>query len=157
MSEGDQKKYGAVAAVNMLFGVVNFIVLSLPLEWRLIASSIPPDVDRMTVVNGVRWAVEGRARSGIATSDYGAKLEVESVEGDKSKQWENTILINGHKGYYRLKRRTIGIFRKKEVEVIEVNFYCDVTRRTLNIRIEGPGLHKYANDLINAMKASICH
>ena len=153
----EDRRYGAIAAANVFFGVVNFLIVSLPPGWRLVASNIPPEVDRMVAVGGVRWAVEGRARNGVVAEKYGARLDVEVRGGNRLREWERTITVNGHRGFYRVRRELRGLFRRREVEVLEINFYCDATNRTVRVRFEGPDLSRHIGKLVEYFKHSVCH
>ena len=154
---GGEKSFGAIAATNPIIGVVNFIVLNLPLGWGLAALDYPPTVDRIRRVKNVRWVAEGEARSRIVAPDAAAYIHVDVREGKKVQSWDNQFLINGHKAFYRVGTVTRGLFRKKTFDSIEISFYCNVTNRTINLRLLGINLLKYVDDLLDALSTSTCH
>ncbi len=153
----DESSFGAIAAVNALFGVINFIVLSLPEGWKLVADKIPPDVDRIFRVGDVKWALEGQARSIVVFPEGAAEINVVVVEGRKVKPFGEETLVNGHNGYYRLIRVKRGLLRKRVYDAIEISFYCEETNRTIRISIVSASLTKHLERILRAVSKSLCH
>lgn len=148
----------SIAAVNPLFGVVNFIVLSLPYGWKVRGEKLPPSVDRITKFGNVRWVSSGKIISIYYSREDAGIINIEVFEGDKSNKWSgDIILINGHKGVIRGYRVKKGFIRKKWVEVVDVSFYCEETNRSIRIRMYGSSLIDKLPFIQESLSNSVCH
>jgi len=148
----------SIAAVNPLFGVVNFIVLSLPYGWKVRGEKLPPSVDRIVKISNVKWVSTGKIISLYYSPKNAGTINIEVFEGDRSGKWSGEdILINGHKGIIRGYRVKKGIIKKKWVEVVDVSFYCDVTNRSIRIRMYGLSLIDKLESIRRSLEGSICH
>jgi hypothetical protein len=157
MTLDSEYSYGTIAAVNTLFGVINFIVLALPSDWRLLADQIPPDVDKIFRKENIKWASEGKASSIARCPVAPVEIVVRVVEGDKVKGSNHNFTINGHAANYRLRRVKKGILRRKVFEEIEISFYCAETNRTIWISLASMALHDRVDNVLKALSKSSCH
>lgn len=153
----DENSFGAIAAANSLFGVINFIVLSLPNGWKLVADRIPPEVDKIFRRGDVKWALEGQARSIAVYPEGVVEVNITIIEGNKIKSSGMETIINGHRGYYGTRRIRRGLFKKREYEVVDISFYCEETNRTIRLSLVSNELEKYVDAILEAVSQSICH
>jgi hypothetical protein len=119
----------AIAVGNRLLGIYNFVVLKAPPTWRIIIMPMASDVFRHREINGVKWVRDGEVMHFIKDGPDTYTLRVVAKPGRKRLAGAS-IVINGHSGAYEYvddgKRR-----------VLRLLFYCDVTDRTVEIKIEG--------------------
>lgn len=105
------------------------MVLKAPPTWRIIIMPMASDVFRHREVNGVKWVRDGEVMHFIKDGPDTYTLRVVAKPGRK-RIAGTSIAINGHSGAYEYvddgKRR-----------VLKLSFYCDVTDRTVEIKIEG--------------------
>ena len=153
----DENSFGAIAAANSLFGVINFIVLSLPNGWKLVADRVPPEVDKIFRKGNVKWALEGQARSIVVYPGGAAEINIIIVEGNKVRSSGMETIINGHKGYYGTRRIKRGLFKKREYEVVDISFYCEETNRTIRLSLVSRELERHVDSILEAVSRSICH
>ena len=155
--ETRRKSFGAIAAANPIIGVVNFIVLNLPLGWGLAALDYPPTIDRILRVKNVRWVAEGEAKSRMVAPKAAAYISITVREGKRIKVLKHQFTINGHEAFYSTGKIKKGLIKKRIFDNIKISFYCDVTNRTISIDITGLNLLKFEKELIDALRTSICH
>jgi len=152
-----RRSFGAIAATNPIIGVVNFIVLNLPLGWGLAALDYPPTVDRILKIKNIRWVAEGEAKSKVVAPRAVAYIYITVREGRKVKALENPFTVNGHEAFYSFGKVKRGLIKKRLFDNIKISFYCDVTNRTINIDMTGINLLEFKGELIDALRTSICH
>lgn len=157
MSETDYTK-NSIAAVNPLFGVVNFIVLSLPYGWKVRGERLPPTIDKIIRRNNVKWVSSGRIVSIYYSSGFGGTIDIEVFDGDKRYRWGGEeVNINGHVGLIRNYKVRRGVIKRHWVEVIDIVLYCDVTNRSIRIRMYGKALGEHLYSIMKSVTESICH
>ncbi len=138
----EQHSVHVMAAANPLYGAVNFVVLTLPPGWRMAAGSLPPEIERVVTVDGVQWVASGSATGYVYNRKEGKALEVRVRISRKPFKWgksRNTskTLVGGHEADYTITSETVGLFRKRTLQVLLVRFYCDRTGRHIEIRLRG--------------------
>lgn len=148
-----------VAASNFLFGVVNFIILSLPEGSRLISGNIPPEINRIVKIGKVRWVSEGHTTNYIVHKNVAFEVKVIVSEGSHLNKFENSIIINGHHAYYRCILTKTGIIRRRQLNRLEINFYCNKTKRTLKLQLSSTYsiCERDIDAFLALLKDSICH
>ncbi len=148
----------SIAAVNPLFGVVNFIVLSLPYGWKVRGEKYPPAVDKVVRIKNVKWVSAGKIISLYYSPMVAGTIDIDVYEGDKMGKWNGSdIIINGHRGCVKGYKVKKGIIKKRWVEVIEVGFYCDRTNRSIRIRMYGLSLLEHLDEILKSIPSSMCH
>lgn len=154
----DNHNRSAIAAVNPFFGVVNFLVLALPLGWRIYAEKLPPSIDGIKRIGDVKWVTEGRSVSIISGPGLDGVIDINIFRGRRLNRSRGKMFrVNGHEAYYSLGEKLKGLFRKYRVEWLEVIFYCDRTNRTVKINIICRDIKSYVGELIGELEYSICH
>lgn len=134
-----------IAVGNRVLGLYNFLVLVTPPRWRVVIMPMASDVFRHREVNGAKWVREGEVMHFIHDGADAYVLKI-SVKPGKKRVEGQPILINGHEGYYKAEER-------KGRLSVEVGFYCDVTDRTVKIRLE----NLKNLDVLNYVGMSRCH
>lgn len=156
-----------VAAGNYVLGTSNFLILSLPQDWRLFTGLHPAEVDNSTQMLDVRWVTNGRASYLLHSGVPGGKVEltVRVGQGEVSR-WLNAlrqddaasqIEVDRHQAYYRLRPHRQSWLSRSRGGILEMVLYCDATRRTLALEFSGPEREEDRSALLEALRESRCH
>ncbi len=151
-----------VAAANPLYGAVNFVVLTLPPGWRMVAGNLPPEIERIVTVDGVQWVASGSATSYAYNAKEGKMMEIKVRISRKPFKWrkggapERTV-VGGHEASYTLTSETVGLLRKRRLEVLVVRFYCDHTNRHIEIKLRGPVQPSALREALQHLVGVTCH
>lgn len=151
-----------MAAANPLYGAVNFVVLKLPPGWRMAAGSIPPEIDRVTTVDGVQWVAAGSAKGYLYNRKKSAVLEVNVRISTKPFKWKKSRFpektsVGGHEASYLVTSETVGLIRKRRLESLVIRFYCDRTGRHIEIKLRGPVATRLLLEALEHMGDTVCH
>jgi len=156
-----------IAATNILFGVVKYLLLPLPKPWRLGRGISPPEVNSTTRRGDSLWVTSGRVSHIVFDSDRKIGLELTiSIsrgrrEGFKPKIAEVTdqgsMPMGGHKAAYALGKARRGLFRKRTVGALQLSFYCDQTGRTINLNFVGDCAQEDLRQILEALPQLECH
>lgn len=135
----------AIAVGNRVLGLYNFLVLSAPPSWRIVIMPMASDVFRHREINGVKWVRDGEVMHFVRDGGKAYVLKIKAKPGRRVGEGE-AIFIGGHQGVYRVSRGRGGL-------KLAVEFYCDVTDRTITVELEG--LENL--DILNYIGRSQCH
>lgn len=150
-----------IAVGNIITGVYNYIVLSIPPDWRIVIIPMNSDVFSSTRQGEVKWVKEGEVEHGILTPmgeimlrlkiwpgyrDHGRIREVRRAE----KIYD--LAIAGHSAKAYIYRKRLG-FRNNRV--LGIHLYCDVTDRTMLIEFIGGG--DWVDKVLKNIGESMCH
>lgn len=156
-----------IAATNILFGVANFLILSLPKAWRFGREISPPEVDSNIRRGDSLWVTSGRASHILYNEERGVGLELVVIiskgkaRGFKPKASEvsaqGPMRAGGHEATYLLGRVKRGFFKKKMVETLQLSFYCDRTGRTITLNLTGDCAEGDLQQILEAIPKLECH
>jgi len=156
-----------VAAGNHLLGSTNFLILSLPEDWRLFTGLHPAEVDNSTQIRDTRWVTNGCASYLLHSGQPGGKVELALRVGQgEVGRWLDSfrysdsasrLVIGEHQALYRLRPRRQSWFSRNRGDILEVVLYCDVTRRTLALEFSGPEQEEQRQVLLEALRGVVCH
>ena len=155
-----------LAIHNTLLGVFNYLVLNLPPRWRLKSGDIPTEMSSSAKVGEVRWVREGVSVNYVYDDENALRLVVdvrEKIKQDKSVSRGIRILhdkfvnVNGHQGHVIVVRVTRGVWKKKHLEYLRFQFYCSVTKRSIELVLEGRCAENSLIALGEAIQRSTCH
>ncbi len=151
-----------LAVGNALFGVYNFLVISIPQSWRVINTPMTSDVLSSTSQGKVKWVRDGEIEHFVSTPLGNISMRIKIWPGvrplnkikDYSKQFEEgNTNVGKHKAiYYKFRRR---YFRKGDYNVLAVYTYCEITERT--ILLEFIGGEEWVNSVLATLRESQCH
>lgn len=128
-----------------MLGLYNFLVLSAPPTWRIVVMPMASDVFKHREVDGVKWVRDGEVMHFVRDGGRAYVLRIKARPGRRVGKGE-PITVGGHQGVYRTSKGRGGLR-------LAVEFYCDVTDRTLTVELEGlDGL-----DVLNYIGGSRCH
>lgn len=136
-------------AKNILMGVVSFLSFKIPESWRVFPIGVV-EVESSRIIKGRKWAMNGYIMIGLC-SDEGKEvlMEVKTSEPIRSfnlEKWmekmknvrsQGIIEVNGHKCGYKLRDIEKGLFRREKLVELKLCFFCDVTRRKIEIKLVG--------------------
>lgn len=161
----ETEKY-LIAASNILFGVTNFILLPLPKPWRLGRGISPPEVNSTTRGDSL-WVTSGRVSHIVFDSDrrIGLELTINISRGERGilkpriseVTDQGSALVGGHKATYALGKVKRGLFGKKVVGALQLSFYCDKTRRTIDLNFTGDCAEEDLRQILEALPQLECH
>ncbi len=154
-------KLVTIAVGNIITGVYNYMVLSLPLDWRIEVIPMNSDVFASTRQGNVKWVREGEVEHGIATplGEIMLRLKIwpsykdhRSIRDFKNaeKIYEVTISGNNAKAYIHRKRYSLKLYR-----VLSIHLYCSVTDRT--VLMEFIGGDDWVDGVLRSIGGSQCH
>ena len=70
---------------------------------------------------------------------------------------DESIDINGHRGRVVIARTSRGMWRKTQLDYLRIVYRCNVTRRTIDLAMEGRCPEGSLKTLTEAIQKSICH
>lgn len=148
-----------LAVGNMITGVYNYIVLSIPLDWKIIVVPMDSDVFSSRRQGGVKWVREGEVEHGVSTpmGSIGVRVRIwpgRKDHGKLSREAEKIyeLQISGHSGKAYVYRTRAGF---KKHRTLGISFYCDVTDRSLLIEFVGGG--EWVDAVLKSIGGSMCH
>jgi hypothetical protein len=156
-----ENKLVTIAVGNIITGVYNYIVLSLPHDWRIIVIPMNSDVFSGVRQGNVKWVREGEVEHGIATPigeimlrlriwpGYKDHRELKETRGAE-KIYEATVSGHNAKAYIYKRRYWLKIHR-----VLGIHLYCSVTDRTMLIEFIGGG--DWVDNVLRSIGGSQCH
>lgn len=157
----------ALAVNNPLIGVFNFIVLNLPPGWRVKAGDFPPEVYSSIKLNDIRWVREGSSIN-YMYHDKGNALRLQinikekpsnlGIASKKVVPIENRpVYLNGHEARTVTGRISRGLLKKNLFEYMRMVLYCDVTKRSIDMTMEGHCSEASMRNLVDKLQLSKCH
>lgn len=165
MSDPESETCFAVAVHNTLLGVFNYIVLNLPARWRLKPSDFPSEMYSSTKVDGVRWVRDGSSVNYVYDEENALRLSIKvhekpthaESEYDIDVSDDRSVTVNGHTARILTGRIGRGILRKKQAEYLRMVLYCAVTKRTVDLVMEGRCTDDSLIALTDTIQHSKCH
>ncbi|MFQ6058193.1 MAG: hypothetical protein ACE5MB_04835 [Anaerolineae bacterium] len=155
-----------IAASNFLMGATNFLIVPLPKSWNVGRGFSPPEVDANTHWGEVSWVTSGRASQVLFNEDEGVALEfvVKVSRGKKDLKpkmsqvrAQGPVQLGGHEATYALGEMKRGFPRRKIAQVLQASFYCDKTKRTINLEFVGQCAEGDLEALLEAISWLECH
>ncbi|MGC9020829.1 MAG: hypothetical protein ACP5KE_06445 [Candidatus Methanodesulfokora sp.] len=137
-------------AGNILMGTTSFLSFYLPDEWRAFPIGVA-EVESSRKTEGRTWVTNGYMMVGLSSDKGGEilmtvkasepirKFDPEKWVHDKAKRAEmhGIITVNGHKCGYVVNKVEKGLLRREKLIGIIFCFFCDVTRRKIEIKLIG--------------------
>lgn len=156
----------ALAVHNPLIGVFNFIVLNLPTGWRVKVGDFPPEVYSSIKLDDIRWVREGTSTN-YMYHDQGNALRLQVNIKEKQNNQDITkkivavesrsVYLNGHEARTVTGQISRGLVKKNLFEYLRMVLYCDVTRRSIDMAMEGHCSEASLRNLIDTLQLSKCH
>ena len=159
MEEG--RSVHVLAASNPLYGAVNFIVLTLPPEWRVSAGHIPPEIDEVRIVDRVLWVITGSTTNYAYNLRSKRALEIKVTTSKKPRKIKNPHVLRtkiyGHEAYYCFGEEKVGLIKRKTVDTLSIFFYCEHTGRHVEIKFRGLNVRDLLHEILEYVGSSRCH
>lgn len=156
-----EPKSVTIAVGNIITGVYNYIVLSIPMDWRVIVIPMNSDVFSSTRQGDVKWVREGEVEHGLATPMGEMMFRIKIWPGFRE-QWRlkdlkrvekvYELTISGHNAKAYIYRKRHGL---RSSRTLGIYLYCGVTDRTL--LIEFIGGDDRVDSVLNTIRGSMCH
>ncbi len=156
----------ALAVHNPLLGVFNYIVLSLPSGWRVKTGDFPPDLHSSIKVEDVRWVREGTSTSYLYHDQDALRLLVNVRQKQRNENLDSknitpietrSVYVNGHEAKTLIGKIARGLLTKKTFEYLRMIVYCDVTKRNIDLTMEGRCDEKTLRAVVDKLQLSKCH
>jgi hypothetical protein len=156
-----------IAARNFLLGVANFLILPLPKNWRLGMGNFPPEVNSNVRRGDFLWVNDGRASHILFDEEKRTGVElIVNISRGKRKRFkprlsevkaQGATYVGGHEATYVLGKTAKGLFKKKTFSTLQLSFYCDGTRRTINMELTGKCDEGDLHRILEAISSLECH
>ena len=154
-------KKSAIAVGNIITGIYNFLIISIPFNWRIAEISMSSDVFYSIYQGNVKWVTEGEIEHLLQTRTATASFRIRIKRGLKDKnKFKNlklltssqNVMFSTHKAeVYHYEEK----FLWKKRNVLGVFFYCEDTQRT--ILIEFINGNSWIEEILDFQKESQCH
>lgn len=156
-----ESKLYTIAVGNIITGVYNYIVVSLPLDWRIVVIPMNSDVFSSARQGDVKWVRDGEVEHGIATpmGEIMFRLRVwpgyrdqERVRELRKAERVYEVTVSGHSARAYIYKKRYGL---RSHRVLGIHLYCGVTDRTMLIEfIGGEG---WVDRVLSTIGGSQCH
>lgn len=156
-----EPKNVTIAVGNIITGVYNYMVLSIPMDWRVAVIPMNSDVFMSTRQGDVKWVREGEVEHGLITPMGEIMFRIKIWPGLKE-QWKlkdlrkadkvYDLIISGHSAKAYIYRRRYGF---KSSRTLGIHLYCGITDRTM--LIEFIGGDDWVDSVLNIIRGSMCH
>ena len=159
-------KKAVIAAYSFFSGAVNFLVLGIPKDWNLLVNRVPPEVLRYRVVGNHAWVTSGYVTHAITFEDkaiLGLEINVSPKKSNKNKYKliktirEGEVYIHGHKASYIVGEFEKGIISKTTFSAMRISYYCEFTRRWIEIYFIGKDIETYHDEILFSIPQTTCH
>ena len=154
-------KKSTIAVGNIITGVYNFLVIGIPLNWRITGISMNSDVFYSFDQGNIKWVAEGEIEHLLQTKTATASLRIKIKRGIKDKNkfkclknitpTENTLFFTHKAEIYNY----IEKFLWKKRPVLGVFFQCTEKDRT--ILIEFINVNPWVSAIIECLREGQCH
>ncbi len=156
-----EPKSVTIAVGNIITGVYNYIVLSIPIDWRVAVIPMNSDVFASTRQGDVKWVKEGEVEHGLITPRGKIIFRIKIWPGLKEQRkikdlgraekiYDLTISGHNAKAFIYRTRHGLRISR-----TLGIHLYCNVTDRT--ILLEFIGGEDWVDTVLNIIGGSMCH
>ncbi len=156
-----EPKSVTIAVGNIITGVYNYIILSIPMDWRVAVIPMSSDVFTSTRQGDVKWVREGEAEHGLITPMGEIMFRIKIWPGFRE-QWRLKDLrrvekvygltISGHDAKAYIYRRRYGL---RSLRILGIYLYCGVTDRTILIEFIGGDV--WVDRVLDSVRGSMCH
>ncbi|GAY26398.1 conserved hypothetical protein [Desulfurococcaceae archaeon AG1] len=156
-----ESKNVTIAVGNIITGVYNYLVISIPIDWRIVVIPMNSDVFTSTRQGNVKWVKEGEVEHGLATPKGEIMLRIKIWPGFKE-HWGikdlrrvekiYDLVISGHGAKAYIYRKRHGL---RTTRTLGIHLYCGITDRT--ILIEFIGGEDWVDAVLNSIGGSMCH
>ena len=156
-----------ISAKNILFGLTNFLTLSLPAEWRITRSYLEPDVHSNVRRGELLWVEAGQTDQVVYHPSRKIAIDLTiMVKRGKRDQFETkgvavhsegSLMINGHEAFYILGEVGIGFLKKKLAKTLRLYFHCSELGRTIMISFTGTCQEADLLEIFGSLSGSKCH
>lgn len=138
-------------AGNILMGTASFLSFEIPEDWRAFPIGVA-EVESSRRAKDRNWVTNGYIMVGLSSergeevlmavkaSEPMRKFDPERWLDDKARKGAEShgiTTINGHKCYYVVNRVDKGLFKREKLVEITFCFFCDVTKRRIEIKLTG--------------------
>lgn len=158
----------AIAVSNPLLGVFNYIVLRLPIGWRVKSGDFPSEVYSSTKKDDIRWVTEGEATHYVYSDERREALRLtihitgkpRKLRRDKKRATvthQGISSIHGHAADYVIGHIRRGFFKPKTYDYLQMASYCDITGRNIELRLEGSCSSESLKTLVTKLQLAQCH
>ena len=165
MSEQSETRF-VLAVHNTLLGVFNYLVFNLPSKWKLKSGDFPFEMYASTKIGEVRWVRDGISVNYIYDGESALRMVVSVHENERQSKLvkrnvtvlrDESIDINGHRGRVVIGRTSRGLLKKTQLDYLRIVYRCNVTRRTIDLAMEGRCHEESLKTLTEAIQKSTCH
>jgi len=136
-----------IAAKNLFFGANYFIILPLPIGWRITRSYLEPDIQSNVQKDNLTWVDAGQTDQVIfhpikrVALDLMIQIKRGKHNGLDTKgvqiSSQGSQMVCGHPASYCIGEVKQGLIKKKTVKTLRFFLYCPELQRTLFLHFTG--------------------
>jgi hypothetical protein len=156
-----------IGANSLLFGVTNFLTLTLPADWLITRSYLQPDVRSNIKRDNLAWVGNGQIDQIVfhPTRKVALDLTIIIKRGKKGKlkskgvaiHSQGSLMIHGHEASYYLGEVGIGFLKRKRGKTLQLCFHCSDLERTIMISFTGYCQEADIQEIFESLSGSRCH
>ena len=153
-----------IASGNLLLGSMFFITLNLPPAWDLAPGVGRPEIIAGHERSGRKWVVSGRAWYVIFDPQrrWAMELALQASSlprGKKEVGGEHMAetMVHGHPATVRRWHGRRGLFNRRTIAFLRVEFDCPVSDRHLTVELSGRCPPEAFDEILEAMPHWRCH
>ena len=154
-----------IAAGNLLLGDMLFLSLNLLPAWDLAPGVGRPEVIASHERNGKKWVAAGRAWYVIYDGERRWAMELmlqagalpRKRRGNAELASATELSVHGHPATVRWQERRRGLFRRRPITFVRVEFDCPISERHLVVEFSGRCPSEGFEELLRVMPYWRCH
>lgn len=132
-----EPKSVTIAVGNIITGVYNYMVLSIPMDWKVAVIPMSSDVFTSTRQGDVRWVKEGEVEHGLITPRGEIMFRIKIWPGFREQRKIKDLgraeriydlIVSGHSAKAFIYRTRHGL---RSSRTLGIHLYCSVTDRTI--------------------------
>ncbi|MFQ5838627.1 MAG: hypothetical protein ACE5HJ_07570 [Thermoplasmata archaeon] len=161
----EERHRHTIMASNFLMGIALFLEVQLPERWRLETGRSLPEVNRTRTLGDNLWVVDGTCTyvmydEGVLKA-YELQVRV-SERGGRDRRTPGLVFVEnttagGHQA--RVERGEVqqGLFRRKSMPMVAVDFSCPYTYRHLRLELRGRLDGEDLDIFLRSLEDLVCH
>lgn len=153
-----------ISAGNLLYGSALFVSLNLPPRWDLAPGVGRPEIIAGHERNGRKWVASGRAWYVVFDAERRWAMELALRVKSLSKKQRNAdgivapeVMVHGHPATVHWRQGERGLFRRRNITFLHVEFACPVSDRHLTVELSGHCPQEGFEELLAVMPYWRCH
>lgn len=164
--EGGGVKRALLATYNIFSGPVNILLIGIPENWYVHSNNAPVEVDSYRVVGEYAWVDSGHMIYGLSDGKemlLGLEVFLDKKERKKdrfkllSEDKRGRFYVYGHEAEYVLGTFEKGRLSKTSFRALRIRFYCDVSRRWIELYYVGDRIDDLYEDVLDGLTETMCH